>query len=191
MGSAGQSAGGAARDLLRRRQSRDRDLPGTDHRAGDRRTSAGARRRNRPAGVGIACRVSAGPLHHHDGAAHRERESDHRRERRRSPDARILRRLRRDDRADAPGASTPCPAIRRSRSRIRRSRKPRRRGTRTGGREAAAAPCGTGWRTTRRPSSSTSAPATRSRGRSICDRRRTRTTSTSPRFLPCTSTPAS
>ena len=39
----------------------------------------------------------AGPLHDHDGAAHRQGQGHHRRQRRRPPDARVLRRLRRED----------------------------------------------------------------------------------------------
>ena len=60
-----------------------------------------------------------------------------------------------------------------------------------GGRRAAAARSGTDSPTTRRRSSSTSAPATRSPGRSTSARRRTRTTSTSPRSSRWMSTPAS
>ena len=85
-------------DLLRRRQSRHRALRREDHRAGHRRPAAGARRRDRQGDLGSARRVSAGPPHDHDGAADRQGQGDHRRERRRSPDAWILRRLRCDDR---------------------------------------------------------------------------------------------
>ena len=57
-----------------------------------------ARRRNRQAGLGIARGLPAGQLHAHHGAAHRQRQSDHRRRRRRISRARLLRRFRRRDR---------------------------------------------------------------------------------------------
>ena len=93
---------------------------GQDHRAGHRRPAAGARRGNRQGGVGSARRVSAGSLHDHDGAAHRQGQGDHRR--------RAAATSRRADsstpttrRPDvARGASTPFPAIRRSRSKTPR-----------------------------------------------------------------------
>ena len=120
LGSRSQPDDGAAEDLLRRRESRHRDLSGHDHRSGHRRQADRARCRNRQAGVGSARGVSAGQLHDHDGAAHRQRQSDHRRQRRRN--------IRRADssppstrRPEASrGGSIRSRAIRRSRSRIRR-----------------------------------------------------------------------
>ena len=64
--------------------------------------------------------LPAGPLHADDGAAHRQGQGDHRRQRRRSAHARLLRRLRRASPAGAPGASTPCRVIPRRASRTRR-----------------------------------------------------------------------
>ena len=75
----------------------DRHLSRPDHRAGHRRQASGARRGNRQGGVGSAGRISAGPTDDHDGAAHRQGQGDHRRQRRRQADARLLRRLRRPD----------------------------------------------------------------------------------------------
>ena len=63
----------------------------------DRRAAVGAQRADRQVGVGSARRVSAGSVHVDDGAAHREREGDHRRGGRRQSDARVLRRVRRGD----------------------------------------------------------------------------------------------
>ena len=74
-------------------------------------------------------------------------------------------RLRRRRPASRSGASTPCPAIRRRPfENRRRSRRPRRPGTASGGRSAAAARCGTRWPTTPSSTCSTSAPATARRG---------------------------
>ena len=107
-------------DLLRHRESRHRALQRHDHRAVDRRPPVRARRHDRQAGVGNARRLSAGSVHAHDGAAHREGQGDHRRVRRRQADARAVRRASMRRPASWRGASTPCPAIRRSRSRTRR-----------------------------------------------------------------------
>ena len=71
---------------------------GMIYRAGHRRPAAGARRDHRQAGVGIARRVSAGSVHADDGAADRQGQGDHRGVGRRPAHARILRRVRREDR---------------------------------------------------------------------------------------------
>ena len=78
--------------------------------------------------------------------------------------ARLSLGLRRRRPASSPGASTPCPATRRTASSIPSSRRPRRPGTASGGSAAAAARCGTRWPTTRSSTCSTSAPATARRG---------------------------
>ena len=84
---------------------------GTDHRPGDRRTAGLARRAHGQADVGIARGLSAGLVHADHGSAHRGRQSDHRGVGRRQMDARLLRRVRRQDRPFRPGSSTPFPAI--------------------------------------------------------------------------------
>ena len=66
-------------------------------------------------GVGIARCLSAGRLHAHHGAAHRQGQSDHRRERRRSIRCADSSTPTTPRPASAPGASTPFRAIPRSR----------------------------------------------------------------------------
>ena len=75
------------------------------------------------------------------------------------------------------------PGIHPRASRTRRCGKPPPRGTsrRNGGSTVAAARCGTGWPSILKRVSSTSAPGTRSRGRSCIAHRRTKTISTRPR----------
>ena len=100
-------------------------------------------------------------LHHHRRPAAARRQGLHRQRRRRIRRARLRHRLRRRTPAKSSGASTPCPAIRRYRSSTRRWKWPPRPGrAATGGRSAAAAPCGT-------PSSTipTSTPLSRRRQR--------------------------
>ena len=75
-------------DLLRHRESRHRALQRHDHRAGHRRTPVRAGRDDGQAGVGNARGVSAGSVHVDHGAAHRRRQGDHRRVRRRQAHAR-------------------------------------------------------------------------------------------------------
>ena len=164
---------------------------GTGLRAGDRRPAAGARRGHRQGGLGIARGVPAGSLHADDGAADRQGQGDHRRERRRSSDARILRRLRRDDR---PARVALLYRARRSVEAVRERRdeeggrdvgqgvveeRRRRRGV---GRLCLRRRRGTRLRRHRQR---------RSRGRSSIARRARRTTCTPPRSSPSTSTPAS
>ena len=191
LGSGSESDRRAPEDLLRRRESRHRALRRQDHRAGHRRPAAGARRRDRQAGVGSARRLSAGPPHDHDGAAHRQGQGDHRRQRRRSSDARVLRRLRCGDRtarvAVLHGARRSVQAVRErgdeegGRDLGRRVVEARRRrrglgrhGVRPGG--------GTGLRRHRQR---------RAVGAAAPHRRRPRTISMSARSSRCMSTPAS
>jgi len=84
-------------------------------------------------------------------------------------------------RASSSGASTPCPAIRRTASSTPSSPRRRRPGTASGGSAAAAARCGTRWPTIPSSTRSTSAPATARRGRATSARRAAATTSFSRR----------
>ena len=88
-------------------------------------------------------------LHDHRRAARHQGQGHHRQRRRRDGRARLRVRVRRERPARCSGASTPCPAIRRTASRTRRWSAPRRRGPANGGSTAAAAPCGTRWPTIR------------------------------------------
>ncbi len=134
-------------------------------------------------GLGIARRVSAGQLHPHHGAAHRQGQSNHRRCRRRVSRARLLRRVRRQDR------QVRLEVLHRSRRSVEALRE---RGDaegrrdlerRSGGNTAAALPSGTAWPTIPRPTWFTSAPATPDRGPKSFVSPRARITSMSPRFL--------
>ena len=60
LGSGGEPDCGASQGLLRRGESRAGDLSGHDHRAGDRRPTAGVERGNREGDLGSARGVSAG-----------------------------------------------------------------------------------------------------------------------------------
>ena len=191
MGSVGEPDRRASGDLLRRRQSRPGDLSGDDLRPDHRRPAPGARRRDGQGDLGVTRRVPAGSIHADDGAAGGEGEGDHRRQRRRSADARVLRRLRRGHR---PARVALLHRPRRSVEGVRERRdeesgrdvgqgvveeRRRRRGV---GRLRASTPM---------PASSTSAPATPSRGRICTARRSGRTTCMRRRSSPSISTPAS
>ncbi len=73
---------GSSENLLRCRQSGNRDLSGQGHCARYRRASRSSRCRDGQAGVGSARRLPSRQLHDNDGPAHRERQSHRRRERR-------------------------------------------------------------------------------------------------------------
>ena len=157
----------ASGDLLRQRESWYRALQRHDHRALHRRPVVRAERADGQAGVGNAHRLSARPVHTDHGAAYRERESDHRRGRRRPANARPVRRTSMRRRASSCGASTRCLAIRRSRMRAKRCAARRKPGAATSTRMAAVAPCGMDSLTIPRPIWFTSARATRAVGAEI------------------------
>ncbi len=164
LGSRSQPDCGVPEDLLRRGESRPRDLQEPDHRAHHRRPAGSAECDDRESRLGNARGVSAGELHPHDGAAHRQGQSDHRRGRRRVSGARLLRRLRCRDR---PVRVEVLHRSRRSVEALRERRDEegcRDLGAASGGRSAAAARCGMAWPTIRRPIWFTSAPATAGRG---------------------------
>ena len=135
----------------------------------DRRPPARARRGDGRARLGSRhARAARHRLHDHGRAARRERQGHHRQRRRRVRRARLRLGVRRRDRARSRGASSRCPAIRRSASRTSRWPRPRRPGTANGGGSAAAAPCGIRWPTTPSSISSISARATARRGIAGC-----------------------
>ena len=138
--------------------------------------------------VGGADRRSHEALHDHRRAARREGQGHHRQRRRRARRARLRVGLRRARRARSSGASTPCPATRRSPSSRPPSSAPRRPGPASGGRSAAAARSGTRSPTTRSSTCSTSAPGTARPGAATCAAPAAATTSTSRRSSRCAPT---
>ena len=186
--------GGAARvgplPVLRCRQPRRRGLEGRGVRRHDRRPPRVARREDRREALGSQHHRPHQALQHHRRAARGEGQGADRQRRRRDGRARLSLGLRRRRPASSRGASTPCPATRRTASSIRNSRRPRRPGTASGGSAAVAARCGTRWPTTRNSTRCTSARAMARPGRATSARRAAATTCSCRRSSRSTPTPA-